>query len=138
MNIKKTIIYISIGFLLSALFFGVFYYFMNNNQHVNTPTTHKTYEYDLGEFSTNLGNSRNYFKGSIVLEITDNNLKTNIEEKNAQIRDGIISILIEKNAEEMLDSTGQKNLKKEIIEKVSSIINSDSINNIYFYDYIVQ
>ncbi len=138
MDLKKTFIYISIGFLLSALFFGIFFAFMNNNQSAANSKAIKTYEYNLGEFSTNLGNTRSYFKGSIILEVTNESLISIIEEKNVQIRDGIISILIEKNSEEILDVKGQSKLKNEILETVSSIIDSDGINNIYFADYIVQ
>lgn len=138
MDLKKILIYVSIGFLLSALFFGVFFVFMNNNQATTNSKAIETYEYNLGEFSTNLGNTRSYFKGSIILEVTNEKLIPTIEEKNVQIRDGIISILIEKNSEEILDVEGQSKLKNEILKSVSSIIDSDGINNIYFADYIVQ
>ncbi len=138
MDLKKIITYVLMGFLISALFFGVAFYFMNNRQPQEVVVTYQTYEYDMGEFSTNLGSTRSYFKGSIIVESTDKNISTKIEEKTAELRDGIISTLISKKSEEILDVNGQMQLKNEILEVISDILNSDKITNVYFTDYIVQ
>lgn len=138
MGIKKISIYILIGFIISGLVFGMIFYFMNNRQPKEVSVVYKTYEYDMGEFSTNLGSTRSYFKGSIIVETTDNNLLTKFEAKNAELRDSIISTLIGKKSDEILDTTGQLELKNEILKVVSDIVNSDKITNIYFIDYIIQ
>lgn len=138
MGLKKIITYILIGFIVSGLFFGVMFYFMNNRQPREVAVTYKTYEYNAGEFSTNLGSTRSYFKGSIIIETTDKNLSTKFEEKNAELRDSIISTLMGKKADEILDTNGQLELKNEILKAVSNIVNSDKITNIYFTDYIIQ
>jgi len=111
---------------------------MNSRQPREVAVTYKTYEYDMGEFSTNLGSTRSYFKGSIIIETTDQNLSTKLKEKNSELRDSIISTLIGKKADEILDPNGQLVLKNEIIQTVSDIANSDKITNIYFIDYIIQ
>lgn len=138
MGIKKTTMYILIGFVISGLVFGLMFYFMNNRQPVEVTVSYKTYEYNLGEFSTNLGSTRSYFKGSIIIETTDEKLSVKFEEKNSQIRDSIISTLIGKKSEEILNPDGQVVLKDEIKSSISNIVNSDKITNVYFIDYIVQ
>jgi len=126
------------GFIVFGIIFGIMFYFMNSRQPREVAVTYKTYEYDMGEFSTNLGSTRSYFKGSIIIETTDQNLSTKLKEKNSELRDSIISTLIGKKADEILDPNGQLVLKNEIIQTVSDIANSDKITNIYFIDYIIQ
>lgn len=138
MDTKKIITYVLIGFIASALVFGVIFYFTNSRQTQQVAITYKTYEYDMGEFSTNLGSPRSYFKGSIVIETTDETLLTKFVEKNVVLRDSIISTLIGKKAEDILPPEGQLELKNEIIKVVSNIMNSDKITNVYFVDYIIQ
>jgi len=98
MGIKKISLYILIGFVISGVVFGAMFYFMNNRQPKEVEVNYKTYEYNIGEFSTNLGNTRSYFKGAIILETTDEKLVAKLEEKNSELRDNIISILIGKKA----------------------------------------
>lgn len=139
MNFKKIIIYVLIGFVVSAVVFGAFFLiYMNNSQNGERVVNLKTYEYDIGEFSTNLGSTKSFFKGSIMLESTDKKLDEKLEEKNAQIRDSIITILIGKKSNEILEPEGQVELKKEILEAITDIVNSDTITKIYFVDYIIQ
>lgn len=138
MNLKKISLYVLIGFVISGIFFGALFYFMNNRQPREVVVNYKTYEYNIGEFSTNLGSTRSYFKGTIMLETTDKNLITKLEEKNAEIRDGIITTLIGKKADEILEPNGQLELKNEISKVVADIVNSDKVTNIYFVDYIIQ
>lgn len=138
MNLRKIILYMLIGFIISGIIFGALFFFFSNRQKGEIAVSYKTYEYDIGEFSTNLGNTRHYFKGAIKLETLDKNLFKKLEEKNAEIRDCIITTLIGKKADEILEPEGQLKLKNEILKVVADIVNSDKITNIYFVDYIVQ
>ncbi len=138
MNLKKIVLYVSLGFIVSAIVFGTIWYFNGNKTPTETVINYKTYEYNLGEFSTNLGSTRNYFKGTIILETIDKDIILKLEEKNAEIRDSIITTLIGKKADEILNTDGQLELKNEISKVVADIVNSDKITNIYFVDYIIQ
>lgn len=138
MDMKKIILYVLIGFIISGVIFGAVFYFYTNRQPKEVTVSYKTYEYNAGEFSTNLGSTRNYFKGAIVIQTTDKDLLIKFEEKNVQLRDQIITTLLGKKADEILDPNGQLELKKELIEVASEIVNSDKITNVYFIDYIIQ
>ena len=138
MNLRKTALYIFIGFIVSGIIFGALFFFLSNRSKSEIAVSYKTYEYDLGEFSTNLGNTRNYFKGTIILETLDRELLKKLDKKDAEIRDNIIATLIGKKADEILQPDGQSELKNEILKVVADIVNSDKITNIYFIDYIIQ
>ena len=138
MNTKKIILYLSVGVLISAVFFGSIFYFlfMRNSETVVKPV--KTYEYSIGDFTTNLGNARSYFKGKIVVEVTDKKLVEKFPENDARIRDRVIKTLIDKKPEDIMNPTGQQNLRKELINEISILMETDKISNLFFTDYIVQ
>lgn len=138
MDFKKMILFALIGFLISGAFFGTILYFtvFNSPRQVTKPL--QTYEYNIGNFSTNLGHQRNFFKGEIVIETINKNVFENFIEKDTELKDQIIKVLISKEPDDILNPEGQQNLKQELIEKISEIMASDEITNLYFIDYIVQ
>lgn len=141
MDKKKIGIYVLIGIVASAVVFGAMYYFTQNKngeQSKEIAIKYQTYEYDLGEFSTNLGSTRSFFKGHIVIEVLDETLLEKLPQKNAAIRDGVISILIGRTSDKLLSPEGQSELKKEIIEMLSKIAGENRVTNVYFKEYIVQ
>ncbi len=135
---KKIVTYSIIGFILSGAFFGTIFYFVFFKDNQPAVKAVKTYEYSMEPFSTNLGNVRSYFKGTIVLETINKELVDRLPEKNTIIRDGIIEILISKTPEELLDKDGLQSLKHEIMQSVNKVMDSNDITNIYFIDYIIQ
>lgn len=137
MNMKKMIILVTTGVLLSALFFGgiIYFTFLRSNDEVAEV---ETYQHTLGEFTANLGDTRNYFQGTIILEVEDEDLIEAMEEKEIKIRDEILGILIGKKPEELLEPQGQKELKGEIIEVIGSMLETEAISDLYFSSYIIQ
>ena len=135
---KKIVTYSIIGFIISGVFFGSIFYFAFFKDRQPAVQVVKTYEYSLAPFSTNLSNIRSYFKGTIVLETTNKKLVPKFDEKNAEIRDSIIKILISKKPDELLDTNGLQNLRKEITQTVNKVMDSSDITNVYFIDYIIQ
>ncbi|WP_026476009.1 flagellar basal body-associated FliL family protein [Alkaliphilus transvaalensis] len=138
MDTKKLITYALIGFVFSGIFFGTIAYFafFRNTESVNRVV--KTYEYALEDFTTNLSSTRSHFRGSIIIETTNKRLVSKFEEKNTELRDGVIQTLIAKKPEDLLDQKGLDDLRDEIKELVIRVVNSDEITNIYFIDYIIQ
>ncbi|NBG87575.1 flagellar basal body-associated FliL family protein [Isachenkonia alkalipeptolytica] len=137
MNMKKMIILVTTGILLSVIFFGGIIYFTflrssDDNGEI------ETYQHTLGEFTANLGDTRNYFQGDIIVEVEDEDLIEAIEEKEIIIRDEILGILIGKGPEELLEPEGQKELKGEIVQAISSILDTEAVSDLYFSSYIIQ
>ncbi|NLM03877.1 MAG: flagellar basal body protein FliL [Clostridiales bacterium] len=138
MDFKKMILFALIGFLISGAFFGTILYFtvFKTPRQVTKPLP--TYEYNIGSFSTNLGHQRNFFKGEIVIETINKNVYEEFAKKDTELKDQIIEVLIAKEPEDILNPEGQQKLKQELIERISEIMASDEITNLYFIDYIVQ
>jgi len=138
MSGKKIMIYLIVGVLLSTLFFGsiIYFMFLRNTETDSKPV--KTYEYVVGDFTSNLGTVRNFFKGKIVVELSDKKLIEEFPENDARIRDGVIKTLIDKKPEDIMDPKGQQNLRNELIKEISAVMETDKITNLYFTDYIIQ
>lgn len=138
MNIKKILLYSVIGMVISGVFFGTILYFTVFRTPREVTNQKNYYEYEMGSFSTNLSNQRNFFKGELVIETSNEKLLKIFDKKNAELRDRIIETIISKEPEELLTPEGQQTLRKELIEKISQVMTSDEITNIYFVDYIIQ
>lgn len=138
MNLKKIIIISMVAFLVTAILVGGLLYLFVFRTTSDEVADLKTYEYQLGEFSTNLGTQRSFFKGEIVVETTDEELLSVMTERNVVLRDRVIKTLIGKGAEDVLNPEGQQQLRQELIQVVSEVVKSDQITNVYFVDYIVQ
>lgn len=137
MNKKKLIILVTTGVLLSALFFGgiIYFTFLRGG---NDEAEIQTYQHALGEFTANLGDTRNYFQGDIIVEVQDEDLIDAMEDHEIIIRDQILGILIGKSPEELLQPEGQRELKNEIVQAISSILETEAVSDLYFSSYIIQ
>lgn len=71
MNTKKIMIFSIIGFIISLLIFAGTLYFVYFKDSDKSQKDLKRFNYDAGQFSTNMGDSNHYFKGKIVIEVTD-------------------------------------------------------------------
>ncbi|KXZ39776.1 flagellar FliL protein [Alkalithermobacter thermoalcaliphilus JW-YL-7 = DSM 7308] len=138
MNTKKVVIFSIVAFILSLGTLGAVLYFTVFNNHQNTEKNIKTYIYDAGEFSTNIGNNNNYFKGNITIETTDKNLPKKLAESNILLRDLVLRTIISQDPSEMVKTEGVEKFKMQLIKELSRLMNTESITNIYFTNYIVQ
>lgn len=138
MNTKKIMIFSIIGFIISLLIFGATLYFVHFKDSNQSQQKLKTFNYDAGEFSTNMGDSNHYFKGKIVIECTDENEVEIMTSKNVIIRDTILKVIISQDPEKMTSNEGLDKLERELISNLSMKLDLKSIKNVYFTDYIVQ
>ncbi|SKA72663.1 flagellar FliL protein/chemotaxis protein MotB [Clostridium sp. USBA 49] len=102
-----------------------------------------TYTYSLDEFLVNLAddNSKRFFKAKIFIGYeTDDKKKMDkeLEEKVPILRDTINTILRSKKSIDITTKDKVDALKKEIIDKINPYFNYGKINNIYFYEILVQ
>lgn len=138
MDMKKILIISLVAFLVTAILVGALLYIFVFRTPSEKVVVLPTFEYQLGEFSTNLGSQRSFFKGSIVVETTDKKLLDTLEKNHIVLRDSVIKTLIGKRAEDVLDPEGQQMLRQELIQVISEVAQSDQISNVYFVEYIVQ
>lgn len=97
--------------------------------------------YSLDTFNVNLADleSRHFLKTTITLELGTPALAKELEKRQPQVRDIIISILREKTAEELKNgnATVQK-LKDEIKSRLNNVLTSGQVTAVYFTEFIVQ
>lgn len=93
----------------------------------------------LEPFIVNLaGTGKNYLKVEIGLELSDEKLKNEVENKLPQIKDSILLLLTSKTFEAVQSSEGKLALKNEIQTRLNTFISSGAIKNIYFTNFVVQ
>lgn len=122
---------------------------MKAGQTTTTTTTNQASSaniktFSLDEFLVNLkaDKTSGYLKTKIYIGYdADNknykNLPTELEDKKAIIRDAVNSILRNKKTTDF-NEAGIEQIKKEIKDKTNPILKEGQIENVYFYDIIVQ
>jgi len=95
--------------------------------------------YTLGDFTVNLSGSGGYqfIKSSIVVEVDNEEVITELEKRSPQVRDVIISTM--RNAEiSEIEEPGARNLKTKIRNDINSLLNAGQVKNVYFTQLVVQ
>ncbi|MBN4067654.1 MAG: flagellar basal body protein FliL [Alkaliphilus sp.] len=139
MSIKKIVLFAIIGLIVVGIIAGTILYFtIFRSTDEEKIVEIETFEFQLGKFTTNLSDSRDFFRGDIVIETSNKDLLKEFETKNAELRDRIIKIIITKKPNEMLSADGLQKLREEIIAAISDVIDTDEITNLFFIDYIIQ
>ncbi len=61
-----------------------------------------------------------------------------LKKREAQVRDGLISIVSSKTIEQLDGPQDKERLRLEIREKFESLLPTDHLYNVYFINYIIQ
>ncbi len=146
MNLKNRSFLTSIGVVIIAgivlilLAAGIAYFIATNV--VGSPDEDNGEEvveytgitFPLGEFTTNLADegARAIFQVEIMLELSDSDAKSELEEREPQIQDQVYTILRATTSEELEDQEGMENLREEIKEAVNERISEGEVVNVYF------
>ncbi|MGI5921884.1 MAG: flagellar basal body-associated FliL family protein [Syntrophomonadaceae bacterium] len=93
----------------------------------------------VGEFTTNINDvaGTRYLKVEVFVQIGDKKVKNSIEEYMPVIKDSILTIISSKTAAD-LEVGNRNNLKAEIKKDLNSKIGSNTIQNVYFTNFIMQ
>jgi len=163
MKRANTILITIIIMLLLVIIAGIgTYYFLNSNsnqatlktpKNIKTPTiqdieAQKQIEklsqigplYPLDQFTLNLrsNNGNTYLLVKLDFELSIAELKNELDDKNAVIRDAIIRILTSKSLENLSSDEGKERTIDEIINDLNPMLHDGYIKNIYLTKFIVQ
>jgi flagellar FliL protein len=96
--------------------------------------------YTLDTMIVNLADQggKRYLRVTMALELSDADAVTSIESRLPQVRDAILMILPTKNYGDVSTTEGKVTLRKEVMEKVNSLMTKGRVNNIYFTEFVVQ
>lgn len=148
-NILKIIIIILLIAVLIAGGTAAGYVFATKMKGNQTTTTNQAATvniktFSLDEFLVNLkaDNTSGYLKTNIYIGYdADNknykNLPTELEDKKPILRDAVNSILRNKKTTDF-NEAGVEQIKKEIKDRINPLLKEGQIENVYFYDIIVQ
>lgn len=94
----------------------------------------------MGDSTVNLAGGQSFLQISVTLELDgeDTEIKTQVKKKKPQIQDTVITVVSSKTAEELLTPEGKDKLKKEIKDKIESLVGTKKLTGVYFTTFIMQ
>ena len=79
-----------------------------------------------------------YLKLKAELEVTDPQVRAELDFRTAQIRDLVISLLGSKSFDEIRSIEGKNFLREELLLRMNAVLMRGRIHRIYFTEFIVQ
>ena len=97
------------------------------------------FAYDPGDyFVTNITDSKSLLKSDLTIEMTGKSQYKELTDNTFKVRDIIISVLRTKTYDELKSTDIQDVLKVEISDKLKESLEIDTIQNIYFNEFVIQ
>lgn len=95
---------------------------------------------NIEEFIVNIisGDTAHYVKASLTVELTNPEVKAEVEKRMPQMRDAILLLIGNKTFEELQDLQGKKQLKAELTSKINSFLKTGKVKAVYFTNFVVQ
>lgn len=99
----------------------------------------EVYMYDPGDFFvTNVSDSKCLVKADILIELSDKDTNEYLTDNSFKVRDAVVRILRGKTYNDIMRADIQDEIKKDIIDKLTSEYELDGIENVYFNEFVVQ
>ena len=96
--------------------------------------------FEVGTFVVNLADkdADRYLKVTVILELSNEQVKQEVEKRLPQIKDSITTLLFTKTSRELRTAEGVEKLKEEILRRVNAILPLGGVKNVYFTDFVIQ
>lgn len=120
--------------------FGFMYFFnMQNNDEPARADQEMGPTYNLGEFTANLSAVSGYqfIRATIVVEVNDSEVIEELDKREPQVRDEILSILRRQSAED-LEEPGGEVIKSQIEMSLNQLLPYGEIKNVWFTQLVIQ
>lgn len=144
-KLKFILIPIIILVQVVAAYYIVFNILLKHPNHVEEPKRKKEnlevgLFYEINDIVVNTSGSggRRYIVIEVGLETAEQKVVDEATSKEIWIRDAILTLLISKTSEELMDISARKMLKKEIMGIINRKLAEGQFKNIYFKKYIIQ
>lgn len=99
----------------------------------------EVFAYSPGDyFVTNITDSKSLLKSDLTIEMTGKSQYDELGKNTFKVRDIIINVLRNKTYEELKNPDIQDILKVEISNKINESLGIDTIQNIYFNEFVIQ
>lgn len=96
--------------------------------------------YSLDSFVVNLAEAggNRYLRVTMELELTDEVLHTELDQRLPQVRNAMLMILPSKKAEDINTVDGKLALRDQLINEINSFMTTGEVTNIYFTEFVIQ
>lgn len=98
--------------------------------------------YNAGVMTMNLASSPNgmvhYLRAQLVLEVENEKALQLMDQRQAQVRDRIISIVRNRTMEDLEGEAGLTRLRADLVTALNELLPGEPIRNLYFVDLVVQ
>lgn len=142
---------VAVAFLILATVGSAFatYLMFRNSNHPQTGTEQGTVTiardlgptYQAGQFTLNLmstSNQQRFIRTEIVLEASDKKVIAELEKRQPQIRDHLITLIRSRSAEQLASENGMEILRYDIMKGINALVPKGEITDVFFIDLIVQ
>ena len=141
--IKKNILITILIILLFIIILFAFSIFslsyrsnLNSQESIKIDKNIKIYSFDE-PFVSNIKDSNKILKIIIKLEISNSRIEEVVDAKNPEIRHEINLLLRGKTEEDLKGSEGQSMLQREILDLIKKLLDTESVKNVYFDEFII-
>lgn len=96
--------------------------------------------WDLGDFTVNLADpaGRHFARLKITLEAMNPEVVTELDQRKAQLRDLVISIVGVKRLEDVATDQGREMLRSQLLNSVNRLLLKGRVKAVYFTDFVYQ
>lgn len=79
-----------------------------------------------------------YLVTSMGLELSDPSLEKEMEKREPQIRDQVITLLSRKGVEELVDVSRREEIREELLTAINAQLVGGKVRKLYFVKYVLQ
>ncbi|MBF0158795.1 MAG: flagellar basal body-associated FliL family protein [Magnetococcales bacterium] len=96
--------------------------------------------FKLEPFLVNLNEPRGnrYLKVTVQLEMGNAAMKAEVERRQAQIRDIILSLMSSKTTQDLQAPEGKFRLRDELLSRINAQLINGSVTRVYFTEFVIQ
>ena len=111
-----------------------------NDEEADSPTIDEIVEssVEIEEITTNLADGESFIKIAFMIETDGKKGKEELEKRNFQVKNIILSELSELNPAQLQGKQGPVNLQETVKMKINDIMEEGTINKVYITSAIIQ
>lgn len=134
-KLYKIIVIVTLAFILIAA--GIIVYFQVLAKDNTEDKTILGPVYETQEFTVNVATSNSrYIKAQFALELSDEKVKGELDEKLPMLQDTIIMVLSKQTLEDLGKLEGKNALKESLIKEINMFLDEGEVTKIYFKNMI--
>ncbi|WP_352419609.1 flagellar basal body-associated FliL family protein [Proteiniborus sp.] len=138
MSTKKILLIALISFIMLLLLIGAVFLLVSYKNNIAQNKAVENFYYEIDEMYCNLKNSNKIIKMKMTIELTDEKIIDELNNRNFSIKHEINTIMANKTEDDLEGKEGLLALQSEITNKLAEVFSTKGITKVYFEEIIVQ